>query len=120
MKRLAGGVAMFVYAIQPIDFWNGWQNPSDLFRVSTHEYSTDYHNPAEWGPAWTKAKELARQVGWEGDIREGPYVTVLPHSDGGFPPFVIGWKQENNGDTFIAAPFELPWLAQEYGSKIEG
>jgi hypothetical protein len=24
--------------------------------------------------------------------------------------FIIAWKQDNNGQTYVAAPFRLPWL----------
>ena len=110
---------MIVYALIPIDFWNGWLKPSDLFRVSVGDDDTKWHDPAEWVSMWAKAQELARKVGWEGDIREGPYVTVLPEPPGP-SPVVIGWKQDNDGTTFIATPFELPWLATVAFRRIDG
>lgn len=110
---------MIVYSINPIDWWNGWQVPSDLFRVSVREMEVEWHEPAEWVKMWARARELAEKIGWEGDIREGPYVTVLPQPYE-VPPVVIGWKQDNNGTTFIASPFELPWLAAEAHGRVEG
>lgn len=112
---------MIVYAVMPIDFWNGWQKPSDLFRASGNGFGTEWHDPAEWLSMWAKAQELAEKAGWEGDIRDGPYVTVLPEPPGtsGLPPVVIGWKQGNNGGTFVASPYELPWLAAECDMRIE-
>jgi hypothetical protein len=106
----------------PIDLWNGWQKPSDLFRASADDGGAERHDPVEWSAMWTKAKELASRAGWEGDIRSGPFVTVLPEPPGtyGLPPVVIGWKQDNNGTTFIAASYELPWLAADCDSRIEG
>ncbi len=99
---------MIVYHIPPIDIWEGWQEPKDA----------EWLDDAEWGPMWAKAQELARKVGWEGDIRTGPYVTVLPFPPGP-PPVVIGWKQSNNGNCFIASPYEMPWLKTEFFERIE-
>ena len=98
---------MIVYHVPPIDFWNGWQKPSDLFRVSVSDNTFEWHDPAEWASMWAKAQKLAKKAGWDGDIRDGPYVTVLPMPPGP-PPVVIGWKEDNNGNTFIATPYELP------------
>jgi hypothetical protein len=102
---------MIVYHIPPIDDWRGWQRPSDLFRVSVSEWS-EWFDPPLWRPSWVKAQELAKKAGWDGDIRDGPYVTVLPLPPGP-SPVVIGWKQDNNGNCFIASPYKLPWLGSE-------
>jgi len=62
------------------------------------------------------AMELAREKGWEGDIRRGengPCVTALPFVDPeeyGKAYHIIAWKQDNNGQTFVASPQQLPWL----------
>lgn len=113
---------MIVYSLMPIDWWNGWREPSDLFRVNVHQNPERWHDPAEWDELWAKARELARRAGWEGDIREGPYVTVVPQDPGmsALPPVIIGWKQDNNGTTFVASPFPLPWLAKGCDDFAEG
>ena len=42
------------------------------------------------------------------------FVTVLPAAElGGLPLFVIAWKQQSNGTTFVASPVRLPWLEVE-------
>jgi len=101
---------MIVYQIEPIDHWNGWHKPSDLFRSMAFTLDTEWLDPLDWASAWSQAQKLAIKLGWEGDIREGPYVTVLPDQGGSTPPFVIAWKQDNNGTTFVASPFHLTWL----------
>jgi len=54
------------------------------------------------------AKHLARDHGWEGDYREGPFVMpVLIELEVGYA-FV--WKQDNNGSTFVLSPVPLPYL----------
>lgn len=110
---------MIVYHIPPIDDWTGWQEPSEVFRARVDNLISEWLDAAEWSPMWAKAQELANKAGWEGDIREGPYLTVLPYPPGP-PPIVIGWKQDNNGNTFIASPYELPWLDAEVFERAEG
>lgn len=60
---------------------------------------------------WALAKSLARNVGWEGDIKgRGPSVFWLPaenHFQYGF-----AFKQDNNGMTFVVSPVKLPWLEE--------
>lgn len=49
-------------------------------------------------------------VSWEGDIVEnGLLVFALP-CDSCETKVGFIWKQENNGSTFVASPFPLPWL----------
>jgi hypothetical protein len=56
------------------------------------------------------AYALARLVHWEGDIREGPFVSMLPFPGNNWSAPIIAWKQDNNGTTFIASPVSLPWV----------
>lgn len=112
---------MIVYRIQPIDCWAGWQKPGDLFKVMPTGCETfDCYNAEEWIPLWKRAQALAKEVGWEGDIRTGPYVTILPvpSDESSDCPVVIAWKQDNNGTTFVASPYPLFWLnsREYYGS----
>lgn len=50
----------------------------------------------------------AKRRGWEGDFREELRVLWLPHEVEFAYAFV--WKQDNNGDTFVASPVPMPWL----------
>jgi len=115
------GVRLCVYRISYIDFWSGWSHAHDRVRI---DFSPEPGmlcddlriTQNEWESRWCLAKYLAGKVGWEGDIREGPYVAGLPVASGPDKDdftnseFLIGWKQDNNGRTFIASPVELPWL----------
>ena len=111
---------MIVYKIGPIDHWNGWHEPSDLFRALSGFGDCEWLDPADWERSWNKAQKLALQLGWDGDIRTGPFVTVLPDQDGSTPPFLIGWKQDNNGTVFVASPLHLPWLEVNETEWAEG
>lgn len=111
---------MIVYQIEPIDHWNGWHKPSDLFRALIDGWDTEWLDPLDWEKSWTKAQMLALRIGWEGDFRTGPLVTVLPDQGQGPPPFIIAWKQDNNGTTFVASPFHLTWLDLNQVEWVEG
>jgi hypothetical protein len=44
----------------------------------------------------------------------GRLITILPAAEpGGLPLFVIAWKQQDNGTTFVASPVRLSWLEVE-------
>lgn len=81
----------------------------------THPDDYDSHPASEWPELWESVQAAARQMGWEGDIREGPSVTVLPREPGEYEPghVIVAWKQHNNGTTFLASPIRLPWLETE-------
>jgi hypothetical protein len=41
----------------------------------------------------------------------GPWFCPLPPQHDDFEcEFLLAWKQDNNGQTFIASPYPLPWL----------
>ncbi|QGJ73801.1 hypothetical protein [Sinorhizobium meliloti] len=96
---------IFVYELAPIDFWNGWQTEAEYLPKNEKEEIDAYRRFRE------RAQELAHRAGWEGDVRFGPYVSALPNPETSMPSdFMIAWKQENNGTTYVASPYELPWL----------
>ena len=116
---------MFAYARSAIDFWPGWLS-EDEFK---DHLSKRYFTPDAPANAWSayeafryQAFELAKKVGWEGDIREGPFIAGLPtHDTGDDGHFMIAWKQDNNGDTFVVSPYKLPWIAGgDYGKWVQG
>jgi hypothetical protein len=63
-----------------------------------------------------RALMLARHYcrGWEGDIRgfSEIYVSGVPVAGDPTCALMIAWKQENNGDTFVASETELPHPAE--------
>jgi hypothetical protein len=60
-----------------------------------------------------KAMELARGLGWRGDIRDGPFIAGMPTFEIRHTSlFLVAWKQDDDGLTFIASPVPLPWLAR--------
>ncbi len=114
---------MFAYARAAIDFWDGWQNEPEFLASLFKGY--DLVEDAEsavsrYVKTLRKAKEVATHIGWEGDIREGPFIAGLPTSSTGYDnQYMIAWKQDNNGDTFVFSPYRLPWLeAGDYGRYV--
>lgn len=113
---------MYVYACSPIDFWYGWHPLRSLLIREVDEYGyriDDEPPPAEVEATWKLAQAMAREIGWEGDIRsgEGPFWIPLPCDTGSWT-FAIAWKQDNNGETFVASPFQLTWLHHGAASLV--
>jgi hypothetical protein len=77
--------------------------------------------PEEVEARWRKAQELARRAHWEGDVREGsggPWFCPIPMP--GTVEYLIAWKQDNNGESFVASPFPLPWLEEDAAAVVRG
>lgn len=115
---------MFAYARAAIDFWPGWLAEEQFLDQLKAIYTSDDAEKAtgEYEELKQSAFLLAKKVGWEGDIREGPFVAGLPTdmiaNDG---KIMIAWKQDNNGDTFVVSPIKLAWLEiGDYGKWVEG
>lgn len=104
-------MAMYVYHLSPIDFWHPWKTESAYLE----DIKQDGYNASHWEKAYTafkaKAMELGKAAGWEGDIRQGPFIGGLP-MDVDDSRYCLAWKQDNNGTTFIASPVKLPWLGE--------
>jgi hypothetical protein len=112
---------LFVYHVGPIDDWEGWTPVQQLVPEDGTKW-TEWIYRDDAVRRWAQAMQLARQIGWEGDVRggffgpDGPWVCPLPCGDCQ-NDYLIAWKQDNNGSTFIASPVALPWLraSPDYG-----
>jgi len=83
------------YSLQAIDVWAGCV-PWEAVTPPSATFLED-----------CKAIAL-RDLGWQGDIRQGPFAfTVLdvPYGDVG-----VAWKQDKKGQTFVFSPRPLDWL----------
>jgi hypothetical protein len=106
---------LVVYHLGPIDNWFGWRSLLDVAREGVDEFGNKPPSQDWLLETWLQARDLARRCGWEGDIRggydfgNGPWFAPLPIDRGGYK-FMIAWKQDTNGSTFVASPIELPWL----------
>jgi hypothetical protein len=92
---------LYVYSVGPIDNWFGWSKLRS-FKSGLHYDANEFH----W--FWAAAQKAARECGWEGDIREGPYIAAIPGDSQ--QRIIISWKQANNGTTFVISPVMLRWL----------
>jgi hypothetical protein len=91
---------MYIYAMSPIDAWTYW-------------HKIEPGADAEVDKFLEEARRLAAEhAGYDGKDRDGPFVAALPPRDGydGWSDFMVGWKQDNNGSTYIASPHPLEWL----------
>lgn len=90
------------FGMHAVDFWEGW--------IPFNELETSELVPKEIvfpvKQFWEHVQEFfpGHEMHWEGDVRRDElYVALI---NGKFPTklkdFIIGWKQENNGDTFMA------------------
>lgn len=57
---------------------------------------------------WERAQQMAKKIGWEGEIRGKARVFLLPGDDEFEYAFV--WRQYNNGIAFVVSPFSLEYL----------
>lgn len=109
---------LYAYRINPIDF--GWEY---LTEVSVHrerlakEFAHG-QTPNDRQYLLKKLRDFeafidtamnsGEAVGWEGDFRVEPHLGFLP-VEGSVTAYCV-WKQDNNGDSFVVSPFEMPWL----------
>ena len=107
------------YAIVPIDF--GWEHLQPVSEI-VGKLAVDHSDVAvpsflgalphlrEFLDDFEHAMRLARDAGWEGDIRGSmePRVLWLP-GETKFD-YAFTWMQDNNGTTFVVSPVALPWL----------
>ncbi len=99
----------YVYCITPIDLWH------PLLPLEIHlaeMYRNGNLNGALGLEAFVEqAKEaiVASDQGWEGDVREGPYIVFLPF-DVQTGPGAVCLKQNSNGTTFVASLIPMPQL----------
>jgi hypothetical protein len=111
---------MFAYARAAIDFWPGWLSEEEFKAQLAHRCFTQRDIANAWSryeQFRDRAYDLAKKVGWEGDIRSGPFIAGLPtHETAIDGNVMLAWKQDNNGDTFVVSPYKLPWLeGGDYG-----
>jgi hypothetical protein len=113
---------MIVYQLGPIDVWFGWTPLADVIALAAKpiEERVDWchFEVAELKGALAHAQRLARRMWWDGKLRQGdggPYFCPLPENS--FAPrlFLLAWKMDNNGTTYIAAPHRLAWLDDDDG-----
>ncbi|GHC38546.1 hypothetical protein GCM10007291_45190 [Gemmobacter nanjingensis] len=103
-------MAFTAYSLAPIDF--GWEHCPTVAEYTAMLKADD----VMYGPEvveqfyadFQTAKDLARDVGWEGDFRGDAHVFLVPTEEAF--QYGFAWKQDNNGITFIVSPVKLPHL----------
>lgn len=109
---------LIVYSLPPIDWWAGW---IPLKKFNSEDFADEYADD-DFAPDYTpqgfkrrvetllhEAQELAAsELGFEGDMRQGPFLSALPGENESLP--LLAWKQDNNGTTFVASLVPLPHL----------
>jgi hypothetical protein len=105
---------MYAYSLPPIDAWPGWLTVNEFKQNLVLAYGGATDSIPRFERFLNDALELGKDVGWEGDFRDEPMVAGLPPAYGNPDgSFMVGWKQDNNGETFIVSPFPLPWLERD-------
>jgi len=108
---------MYVYEVPPIDAWTGWMTEEEYIASlrANSFFDNEESQMATIKALATKAQVLAKKLGWEGDRTVGPMFSGIPNEGGdSHCGVLIGWKQSNNGATFIASPYRLPWLDKDF------
>lgn len=105
----------FVYPMSPIDFWNGWRSTLEI--VQEFRQMGDEDAVGAFIREVGSAVDAAVAAGYDGTPRESIHVSPLPRSDRetyGYPRWMFGIKQDNNGTTFIVSPYPLIWLGESH------
>lgn len=106
-------IDIFVYGVEPIDAWLAWSDEEQL-KASVDRWCSSERRSGFWAfyeAFRDQSMEIARSLGWQGDIREGPFVAGVPTFEiRNTSLFMVAWKQDDDGLTFIASPVRLPWL----------
>lgn len=101
----------FIYERDPIDDWDGYHK--------LHVW--DIFNNVNWRKLiYQSLTVLNNNSAWEGDIREGPYVAMLPGNEYDFADWVVLLKQDNNGTTFVVSNYKLDYLDEYFVKSIKG
>lgn len=85
---MTSSTPLYVYRLDlPVDTWHGWMSEMQyLHQLINEAHQSDGLADVKYIPTLLAAYEslrarafaLAEQLGWHGDIREGPYVSALP------------------------------------------
>ena len=94
---------MFVYRLpEPIDVFDGLTPLNDWL-------SEQHPSRTAWAlQAVLALADAASETGWQGDMRHLPMVGGLPTL--GRTTLYLAIKQDNNGDTFLISPEEIPGI----------
>lgn len=119
-RMMNGGVMMFYcYETPPLDYWEGLYTVDEYCTVMRKQYA-DPRRGEDGHSIQDRILQIHGDLrdaqeamhSWEGDYTAGPFVFLLPDPDCDCLRHGFIWKQRNNGTTFVASPFELPWLNQ--------
>jgi hypothetical protein len=93
-----------------LDWFLGWNDCSDLIDLMAGEPDElEEASLRPWLEAFNTARLAIKRAGWEGDGR-WKFSAVPGDSDDVNTKWVFLVKQDNNGTTWIASPYPLPWL----------
>jgi len=95
----------FIYERDPIDDWRGY------FKV---HLDSIFYNPKWRNLIYHSLNILKLNSIWEEDIREGPYVSLLPGRELDLSDWVVLLKQDNNGTTFVVSNYRLEYLDEYF------
>lgn len=108
-------MTLFAYRL-PRFFLNGWIDAKQFIdSIGDIDEGDEYLN--SWREAIARrldvASDLFTELGWEdGEILGAVWFAPLPVSNGSFAESEYMLAVETEQETFVASPFELPWLAK--------
>ena len=129
---IARNRSLVVMSCGIVDWWQGMVplRRIDPEILSNHDYFEEYDEAT--GPIHVRtfrtevyetllvARWLASHMLFEGDTSDGPYLSSTPSLDGieVLSSNVIGWKQSNNGSSFIAMDTPMPHLVDPQSGEL--
>lgn len=120
---------LYIYQTSPIDWWQGWHRldrndiagSAEKLVDDSPDYGVDggERYGAEVAQMLEEARALAQaHLLYEGDYRQGPFLSAMPNPGTGSSLPILAWKQDNNGTTFIASRVPLSHIEREGYARV--
>ena len=100
----------YIYELSPIDDWTGY----------TRIYLEDIRSSNDHMSLLRNVfAALLKYTNWERDIREGPFIAMIPGTNGYACSYAVFLKQDNNGTTYAVLPQKLDRIQESFVNTIK-
>jgi hypothetical protein len=101
----------YVYILdEPIDWWHGWQTPSDLAALLTTRFGKVPSRAIDDTIALARAR-IHEEAGGNASVESEIYLSGLPPRDGCIAKLMVAIKFASGGLTVVWSPYRLGFLS---------